>query len=88
MPEENNQEEPESKTLYSKVVHKTLRNGAISQSHTVEVKKFGEATFMQITQDKMPFGSQPAKRTWITMDPKNEELKSAVAEGFKVGQKA
>lgn len=73
----------ESKTLFSKVVHKKLDNGAITQSHTIEAKEFDGTQFIQITQDKMPFGNQPAKRSWITLDPKNNELKSAIIDAFK-----
>jgi hypothetical protein len=76
-------EEAQSETLFSKVVDKTNKAGNAVGRYTIEVKTFDGFKFVQITQEKFAFGSTPAKRSWVTFDPDNKDLKDALSEAFK-----
>ena len=89
--EDNKDNDSESKTLYSKLIQKmnkagTRQVGALK----IEVKEFEGYKFVQITQRKESFGTpgttthRPAKETWVTFDPKNDEVKKAFQEAFKI----
>lgn len=87
MVDDKNDSETEkvSETLFSKVIPKmTKDNKSQVGSHLIEVKTFEGHKFIQITQEKFAFGNQPAKKSWITLDPANDELKKALSEAFKI----
>lgn len=73
----------QSETLYSQVINKLSKNGRVVGSMAVETKIFDNYKFIQLTQDKSAFGNQPAKRSWVTIDPSNEEIKKAISEAYK-----
>ena len=83
-------DESQSESLYKKVIPKMNKAGSRQVgSHTIELKSFDGHIFIQITQVKEAFGNpgmegyKPAKTTWITIDPKEKEIKEALAQAYK-----
>jgi hypothetical protein len=73
-----------SETFFEAVINKVSKGGRVVGSYAVAVKSIdGGVKFIQITQDKSAYGNKPARRTSITLDPKNDELKKAIIEAFK-----
>lgn len=75
----------ESETLYSKVIPK-MNKAKTSQvgSFLIEVKTFAGHKFIQITQEKFAFGNQPPKKSWVTLNPDDKDIKDALSEAYKV----
>ena len=78
------QEESKSETLFSKVIPKMNKSGTSQVgSHLVETKTFEGHKFIQVTQEKYAFGNIPAKKSWVTINPEDDELKKAISEAYK-----
>lgn len=74
----------DKKVLNSKVINKTAENGRVLESVEVAVIEYNGKKFIQLTKDKAGYGATAPKRQLITIDPKNEELKKAIAEAYKI----
>jgi len=84
MVEDKNGSESKAETLYSKVIPKMTKDGKSQVgSHLIEVKIFEGHKFLQITQEKFAFADKPAKKTWVTIDPADKEIKEALTEAYK-----
>lgn len=81
---ENESSEPKSETLFKKLIPKMNKAGSMQVgSMTVEVKTYDGSKFIQLTQVKEAFGDRPQKKTWITMNPDDKEIKEALSEAYK-----
>lgn len=75
--------------LFLKVIPKVSGKGVQVGWLKIEVKVYDGNKFAQITQRKEAFGSpnsptyKPAKETWITFNPSDDEIKKALGECFK-----
>lgn len=79
---ENNN--PISEILYSKTINKFSRGNKIVGSLTAQVKIIGKIKFIQLTQEKQPYADSPYKKSSITLDPTDKQVKEMLSEAFKI----
>lgn len=85
--EKQKNQENEAKTLFSQKIDKMNKDGTrMVGSYLVETKIFNDVPFVMVTQQKFAFGNQPAKKSWITFNPKDEDLLSALQTSVKAGE--
>lgn len=74
-----------SEEIYTKTIPKMTRDGAHQVgSLLIELKVYEGYKFVQITQEKLPFGDKPGKTSWVTLDPSDKRVREALSEVFKL----
>lgn len=78
-------EQKKSEVLFSKVINKLGKSGAVYGSIAIATKIYDGNKFIQITQEKVKFvnGQRTIKTSSITLNPKDEEVKKVLLEAFK-----
>jgi hemerythrin superfamily protein len=72
----------EDKTLFSRSVHKKMKDGSIAKSWNIQSKVYQGHKFIQIEQEKKSFGNKPGSVNRLTLDPANKELREALTEAY------
>ena len=75
--------EVQTEVLYSKSIPKISKKGMPVGSLKVETKTFNDSKFIQLSQEKYPFGDKPGKRAFVTIDPSDKSVREAIAEAYK-----
>lgn len=74
----------ETKVLSTKVINNEGKYGRVNSAITIEVKEYNGHKFIQLTQDKYPYGNKPASRTSLTLNSGNDNLKQSLIEAFEL----